>query len=1496
MIKIISIYKKRFQAMFFIVGLLFLLILGVDNVNAATRTASVSGNWSATATWGGSAVPVAGDVIIINSGVIVTVNINTAAVASITINAPSANNGITISGTNTLTVTGAITMNTPSTGVITSTIDVGTGTLSAASIAIPGSSTASRFCTLSVSTGTISISGNITFSGTAAQARIIFNGSGVLNVGGTFGTGGTFTASTGTVNCNLSGDQSVAPYIFNNLTLSGSGVKTFATTPTVNGILSMEGTATIVVTTGVVTYGANATLKYNTASNRTVTSEEWITTFDATGGVIINNTGTITLNEAKIFNSTAPLTISNGASLSMSNFLLTLNGNFINSGTASGTTGGVTIAGTATQNIGAFTTTGTVSLTKTGGTATLQGNINGALLTINGSGGTLSLGTGLTHTFTGTWTRTAGALNGGSSLLKIGGSVSGSGGTFTAGTGTVEWNASGSQSIAAVAYNNLILSGSGAKSIITGTSIAGNLSISGATASINTGINITANTLTLGGFNKINGTWGSTTSSATYKDNTYFAATTGLVTVTTDTRSTPSFSSLTASQSICYGTSTVTLIGAVSAIGPMYPANGETIGITINGNTQSTTISDGVGGFSINFNTAAIPASVTPYIITYTYSGNTSLKAAPNNTDNTLTVNLMTGISSQSTGTQTQCIGGAFTSISVTATGVGLSYQWYSNISASTSGGTSLGSSNGAQTNTYTPQASVVGTLFYYCIVTGTCSTATSSISGAFLVNPLTAIINQSTGAQTQCFGGSFTPISVTSTGVGLSYQWYRNSSASTSGGTSLGSINGAQTNTYTPQASAAGTSYYYCIVTGTCNTVTSLISGVFQVNSAIITGTAPGSRCGAGTVSLSASTSVGTINWYATSSGGSSLGTGSLFTTPSISSNTTYYVDVNNSGCVSSLRTPVIAYIVPLTSIVADGGGTYCGDSNITLTSTGTNTNNQYWAGPNSFYSISQNPVLGNITPTMSGTYTVTGSALSGINLVTNGDFESGNTAFTSSYTLALPTSDGLYPEGTYDVIINPQSRHSNFATCVDHTSGSGMQMVVNGSTVPAGIVWSQTVNVVPATDYQFTYWEQSVVGSNPSQLQLYANGSPFGVTYTVTSTTCLWQKFIYNWNSGSSTTAVLSLVNQNTIASGNDFALDDIFFEQVCAASDTVNVTVNTVVTAGSIGTSQTICSGATPASFTSITPGTGSGSVSYEWQTNASGSYITISGATAATYSPPALTSTTSYKRRTLSISGGITCYSLYTTPITITFSAHFALAGGSNTVCQSAIPSSITLSGASFGGGASTAAWSIISGGGTLSSTAQTATPASVTYTPAVNYSGIVVLRLTTNVVGGCAAISDRTITVISTPIAPTLGTAIPVSGTTICAGYNTGTVTGTGGSGGSNGAANEYQYSINGGSTYLAYTNGSAIITNGATNSIIVQARRTDGVVCSNSAWSTICTWPVSSAPVSPTLSTSTPANGTTICAGFNTGTVTGAGGTGGSTGAANEYQYSINGG
>jgi hypothetical protein len=325
------------------------------------------------------------------------------------------------------------------------------------------------------------VSGTHTFNGNWTRTNgSLICGSSLLRIGldGT-GTGGTFDAGTGTVEYYMGGNQTVAPVVYNNLTLSGTGAKTLSATRTVNGILSMEGQATA---SAAPTYGASATLQYNIAVARTI-GVEWITPFAAAGGVVINGNQNTTLNGAKVFNVGIPLTINSGAKLLTGANSLTLGGNFINNGGTFTSTGPVVIANTmASQSIAGFTTTGLVSMTKTGGTATFGGNVGGAGLTINGTGGTLNLGTSLTHTFSGAVTLTSGTLNGGSSVLNVnftGSAWAGTGSNFIAGTSTVNFGGAAQTLATASTFNNLTFSGSGLKTLTGLPTLNGILSMEG---------------------------------------------------------------------------------------------------------------------------------------------------------------------------------------------------------------------------------------------------------------------------------------------------------------------------------------------------------------------------------------------------------------------------------------------------------------------------------------------------------------------------------------------------------------------------------------------------------------------------------------------------------------------------------------------------------------------------------------------------------------------------------------------------------------------------------------------------------------------------------------------------------------------------------------------------------------------------------------------------------------------------------------------------------
>jgi hypothetical protein len=161
----------------------------------------------------------------------------------------------------------------------------------------------------------------------------------------------------------------------------------------------------------------------------------------------------------------------------------------------------------------------------------------------------------------------------------------------------------------------------------------------------------------------------------------------------------------------------------------------------------------------------------------------------------------------------------------------------------------------------------------------------------------------------------------------------------------------------------------------------------------------------------------------------------------------------------------------------------------------------------------------------------------------VVNGGFEAGNTGFTSGYTYMPPgPSCDLSPQGAYTVGADPHTCHPSGASFPAH-SGS-LMMIINGATQPGIVVWEENaVPVVPNTVYHFSawsaYWDPST--NTSPDVQFSVDGVAIGDVVT-SSVVGLWQQISFPWDSGSSNTADLSIMDLNTAAIGNDFALDDI------------------------------------------------------------------------------------------------------------------------------------------------------------------------------------------------------------------------------------------------------------------------------------------------------------------------------------------------------------------
>ena len=165
-------------------------------------------------------------------------------------------------------------------------------------------------------------------------------------------------------------------------------------------------------------------------------------------------------------------------------------------------------------------------------------------------------------------------------------------------------------------------------------------------------------------------------------------------------------------------------------------------------------------------------------------------------------------------------------------------------------------------------------------------------------------------------------------------------------------------------------------------------------------------------------------------------------------------------------------------------------------------------------------------------------------INLVTNGDFSSGNTGFSTNYKFAPNDKDGI-PAGNYSIETAGNPWHPSFVGTGDHTTGTGNMFVANGKETP-DMVWETTVSGLdPDTNYFFEAFLMNLCCSTLTrsgpQLEFYANNVLLGLGST--ETPGVWTGVSNIWNSLSSSSVTLQLRNASVVFDGNDFALDDVY-----------------------------------------------------------------------------------------------------------------------------------------------------------------------------------------------------------------------------------------------------------------------------------------------------------------------------------------------------------------
>lgn len=161
-----------------------------------------------------------------------------------------------------------------------------------------------------------------------------------------------------------------------------------------------------------------------------------------------------------------------------------------------------------------------------------------------------------------------------------------------------------------------------------------------------------------------------------------------------------------------------------------------------------------------------------------------------------------------------------------------LSFQWYMNTTQSDQGGTAISGATGA---TYSPDKNTEADCYVYCAVTntnesnGATETVTSRAVKLLIRNGSLAvdaeqpkIIKQPVGKVVPINTDGAVALTAEAVSIDkgeLTYQWYKNTADSTTGGTP---IDGATDASYsgTVDTASVKTEYYYCQVTNTNNTV----------------------------------------------------------------------------------------------------------------------------------------------------------------------------------------------------------------------------------------------------------------------------------------------------------------------------------------------------------------------------------------------------------------------------------------------------------------------------------------------------------------------------------------------------------------------------------------------------------------------------------------------------------------------------------------------------
>ena len=672
----------------------------------------------------------------------------------------------------------------------------------------------------------------------------------------------------------------------------------------------------------------------------------------------------------------------------------------------------------------------------------------------------------------------------------------------------------------------------------------------------------------------------------------------------------------------------------------------------------------------------------------------------------------------------------------------GLTYRWYD--------GTSLLATGVS----YTTNTLTSSNTYYLEAVTNT-TTACVSISRRTVTVTVTPGISNNSISADQSICSGATPAQITGAmpaggGGSYTYQWERSED-----GVTFTSIASATNQNYAPGALTITTWYRRKVKgTGTCpehtsNAVKVTVSPLPATPNASTATVCYGESATLNIASLDASL---TYKWYSAATGGSPLASGASFATGTVTANTTFYVEaVNAAGCVSSRRAVAVTVrLLPempqasdkaicagerttLSVSSPDPGLTYRWyASNGTQLATGTtyttaylnasttyfleasNTTNPVCTSPRKTVVVTVNPqpaapTAANVTACAGSTAELTvqtpdpalvykwyTSATGGTPIRTGTTYTTPALTSASTYYVEATSATGCVSTRTAVAVAVTALPATPTADNLSICAGAPAELTVTDAdpaltyrwyTEAAGGTLLATGNTytIGSLDQTTTYYLEAVTANgcaSASRATVTVNVTPLPATPEADNTTIcagdvatLWVKnpspsLTYRWYAGSTLVGTGLSYTTNALTNSATYYLEAVTnTATVCTSPSrrTVTVTVTPGISNNSITSNQTICSGTVPTILTGSVPTGGGGGYTYQWERSEDGTNFTnIAGATAQSYTPGSLTTTTSFRRK---VKAASSCPEQISNTVQIIVTPLPAMPAANNTaVCQ------------------------------------------------------------------------------------------------------------------------------------------------------------------------------------------------------------------------------------